>query len=256
MRSSCPERVLATSEGSAYHLEVPPRFELGNGGFADICDLNIPTELSSQVRNITDGREPSGTVKDGDACPDRVPRPKPAMFIYFIESGAGGPIKIGYARSVEGRRGNLQCGNPVELRLLAYVEVDHHEDEERELHRRFAAHSIRGEWFRRGPEVMAAIEQARAVTAAASGAVDDYLTGRTEEVPPPAGRVFTTEEAPEVPAEVLADIERSYREAMKRRAATPKRRVSQPGDFMWRGKLRSAAPGGRIAGPLKPVADE
>lgn len=72
-------------------------------------------------------------------------------FVYLIQEGDDGPIKIGAAHDPQKRAAMLQCGNPRELRiarlLLGDSETEHH------LHAfwRPSAH-IRGEWFGQGHE--------------------------------------------------------------------------------------------------------
>lgn len=65
--------------------------------------------------------------------------------IYFIQEEDDGPIKIGVADSPVARIGALQTGNPRELNLLSVMDGGYRE--EADLHVRFAAGSIRGEWF-------------------------------------------------------------------------------------------------------------
>ena len=71
-------------------------------------------------------------------------------YIYFIQAGYTGPIKIGYARNVEKRRDTMQTGNHMELKLLAKLgpysdtQARHFE---RTLHKKFKRKHIRGEWF-------------------------------------------------------------------------------------------------------------
>lgn len=68
--------------------------------------------------------------------------------IYLIQSGAAdGPVKIGFTLGPpEQRLALLQVGNPNELRLLGLIRGT--VQNERELHKRFRNHHIRGEWFR------------------------------------------------------------------------------------------------------------
>lgn len=66
--------------------------------------------------------------------------------IYFIQSGDGGTIKIGFTnRSAVDRLADLQTGNPNTLRLLG--ELTGTAADELELHYHFAEYRIRGEWF-------------------------------------------------------------------------------------------------------------
>jgi len=67
-------------------------------------------------------------------------------FTYFIQAGEGGPIKIGIATNVRARLSGLQTGSHEALRLIGAIPGG--ADAERFLHQLFAAHHIRGEWFR------------------------------------------------------------------------------------------------------------
>jgi hypothetical protein len=74
--------------------------------------------------------------------------------IYFI-GGDTGAIKIGLARSPERRLISLQCGSPIQLRILAQGPGS--QRDERALHQRFAAHRLHGEWFEPHPTILAEI---------------------------------------------------------------------------------------------------
>lgn len=72
-------------------------------------------------------------------------------FVYFIQSGFMGPIKIGVAVNVKRRMESLQAGNPVELKLIAKIpcpSVANAYALENKLHKRFHKKHIRGEWFK------------------------------------------------------------------------------------------------------------
>lgn len=67
--------------------------------------------------------------------------------IYFIQAEIGGPIKIGYTRSISpaARVASLQSGCPFPLRVIhtmAGSQLD-----EQALHVRFATLRLHGEWF-------------------------------------------------------------------------------------------------------------
>jgi hypothetical protein len=66
-------------------------------------------------------------------------------YVYFIESGFGGLIKIGYASNPQARLRTLQTGNPEELHILAVMEAPPWM--ERELHKTFRKENIVAEWF-------------------------------------------------------------------------------------------------------------
>jgi hypothetical protein len=72
--------------------------------------------------------------------------------VYFIQAGEDGPIKIGCAVDVPRRLKVLQTGNVEVLRLLCDFEGG--PEEERRLHRLFAGHHLRGEWFRPSIELL------------------------------------------------------------------------------------------------------
>lgn len=77
------------------------------------------------------------------------------MAVYFVQAGEGGPIKIGVAVDISARIAALQTAHWAPLRVLA--EMPGGEDQETELHGRFANLSIRGEWFHPGADLMALI---------------------------------------------------------------------------------------------------
>lgn len=78
--------------------------------------------------------------------------------VYFIQVGAFGPVKIGTGCYPEKRLNELQVGHPEWLRLIGMIPGDAYV--EREWHVWFAAHHIRGEWFKPVPALMAAIAEA------------------------------------------------------------------------------------------------
>jgi hypothetical protein len=72
---------------------------------------------------------------------------KPTSWVYFIQEGADGPIKIGYTGgNPRGRMAALQTGNAKPLNLLAWSPGT--QDDEKALHERFALLRMVGEWFR------------------------------------------------------------------------------------------------------------
>jgi hypothetical protein len=68
-------------------------------------------------------------------------------FVYFIQSGTSGPVKIGLSKTPVQRVSKLQTGNPRELILRHVIPGDRGIEEQ--LHDRFRAARIRGEWFGR-----------------------------------------------------------------------------------------------------------
>lgn len=70
--------------------------------------------------------------------------------VYFVQIGAGGPVKIGRAVDVEQRIRALQtaCPYPLHLRGIAIYGGSRMEAR---LHRTFASDRLMGEWFRPSP---------------------------------------------------------------------------------------------------------
>ena len=67
-------------------------------------------------------------------------------FVYFIQAGKDGPIKIGYSDDPLARLEDLQTAHHEQLRLL--MTIADNGTMEMQLHERFADLRIRGEWFR------------------------------------------------------------------------------------------------------------
>jgi hypothetical protein len=100
-----------------------------------ISDPSLPTvfpTLPPNERNVRD-------VRLGTA------------FVYIIQDGDAGPIKIGWAINPFERLKHLQVGNPRRMRLIHYEEAYDRYDArrlEREIHCEFLGHRVHGEWFR------------------------------------------------------------------------------------------------------------
>lgn len=71
------------------------------------------------------------------------------MPVYFIANGEAqlSPIKIGRTNSLKRRMSKLQTGNPVQLRLLGYIESADEAALEAKLHQKFRQERESGEWF-------------------------------------------------------------------------------------------------------------
>jgi predicted GIY-YIG superfamily endonuclease len=72
------------------------------------------------------------------------------VYVYFIQAGKRGPVKIGVATDVEKRLESLQTGNHQELHIRTLIvcdEKNHAFETEKKFHRRFKHFHIRGEWF-------------------------------------------------------------------------------------------------------------
>lgn len=73
-------------------------------------------------------------------------------YVYFIQVGSDGPIKIGFSKADPARRmKHLQAGCPWELRLVGAVSGS--KFNERCLHEKLSHLKIRQEWFRPGFDI-------------------------------------------------------------------------------------------------------
>ena len=79
------------------------------------------------------------------------------MAVYFIESGPGGCIKIGWSNDPVRRLIGMRTGNPEALSLLAVMPGD--SKTESELHRRFDKHRVTREWFAPHVDIWKLIEK-------------------------------------------------------------------------------------------------
>lgn len=68
-------------------------------------------------------------------------------FVYVVQSGEDGPVKIGSARKPSARKDSLQTANWQELHLRAVVPVSSCAYVEKVAHTLADRHNIRGEWF-------------------------------------------------------------------------------------------------------------
>jgi hypothetical protein len=77
--------------------------------------------------------------------------------IYFAQADGIGHIKIGFTDQddVLLRIAQLQTGCPVTIRLLGTIPGT--AEDEKNLHRQFAAHRSSGEWFKSAPDILAMI---------------------------------------------------------------------------------------------------
>lgn len=77
--------------------------------------------------------------------------------VYFIQSGRGGPIKVGVAADPRARLGQLQVGNPKRLRLLGSIPGD--ASIESAIHRELDGDRVGGEWFKATARVRSAVKR-------------------------------------------------------------------------------------------------
>lgn len=80
------------------------------------------------------------------------------MSVYFITCRALGFVKIGIAYNPFVRLATLQTAFPLDLKVEALFQGA--SKREKEFHKQFADHRVRGEWFRICPEIEALIAAA------------------------------------------------------------------------------------------------
>jgi hypothetical protein len=84
------------------------------------------------------------------------------MYIYFVEEIGRKAIKIGRSEDPFRRLGGLGTANPRPLRLLFLIQCLNTAQAvslEQKLHKVYAEYNIRGEWFRRSPELVSLISK-------------------------------------------------------------------------------------------------
>lgn len=74
----------------------------------------------------------------------------PGWMTYVIQRGDAGPVKIGRTHDIRTRMASLGTASAEPLALLLLLSGDMEAD----LHRRFRAHRLEGEWFRPAAEIM------------------------------------------------------------------------------------------------------
>lgn len=79
-------------------------------------------------------------------------------YIYFVQQGLNGNIKIGYSSDLDSRIKALQTASPEKLRLLHKIPVESQEEETR-IHNMFKDKQKTGEWFEYCSEIISFIEQ-------------------------------------------------------------------------------------------------
>jgi predicted GIY-YIG superfamily endonuclease len=83
-------------------------------------------------------------------------RPGPPEHCYLVRCETTGNVKIGKAGDLTRRLAGLQRGSGSRLTLVASITGPNGLIIEAEMHKRFAAHRIHGEWFSPAPEIFAA----------------------------------------------------------------------------------------------------
>lgn len=85
--------------------------------------------------------------------------PSRANAVYFVKAFTLGHIKIGKADCVYTRFAKLRMISPDSLLMLGAIVSEDATALERELHQRFGAQRLHGEWFRSSEELLAYIAE-------------------------------------------------------------------------------------------------
>ena len=104
--------------------------------------VQASTDLQGAIRALEGLREDAGDLQ---ASPKR-------GFVYLISRGDAAKIGFSEKHPRLSRLPELQVASPEELSLVGLVYGSTRD--ERELHRRFQAHHVRGEWFRLSEEII------------------------------------------------------------------------------------------------------
>jgi len=85
-----------------------------------------------------------------EACPTSLDIPVPKGHVVYL-IGAPGFLKIGHSSRIETRFADLRTSTPLDLSLLGVLKGSR--PLERDLHRLFSEHRVRGEWYRDVAEI-------------------------------------------------------------------------------------------------------
>lgn len=77
-------------------------------------------------------------------------------FVYFIQGESGGPIKIGFTEDINSRLRTLQTGHFDTLIVLCTYPGKM--QQERDYHKQFDQHRLKGEWFKPVQDVLNEVE--------------------------------------------------------------------------------------------------
>jgi excisionase family DNA binding protein len=142
------DELVTTNEfAAAARIHTKTLFKKINRG--DIPFVRIGRKVLIQTKHLTPEH-----VTDLQVHADYITLTRAQQSVYFIQA-ASGPIKIGIALDPVERLAGLQISHFETLTLLAAVEGGI--TLETELHRRFAGHNIRGEWFEPHADIFAEI---------------------------------------------------------------------------------------------------
>lgn len=142
-------RVQTISETSLALLNAHPNQMWVYAGFhPDRFDISLYKQYARNEEIMERMRLPEyAYVGEGGAS-----RTTFTEYVYFIQQGDNGPIKIGYSAEPEKRLQTLSTASPYPLRILKTTEGG--KSLEQTLHQRFAEFQLEGEWFAPDDELL------------------------------------------------------------------------------------------------------
>lgn len=128
-------------------------------GFGDAARAvdNLHERISRRIEGLLLDQAFTEPVMDGPVDPKA---PLTGSVVYFIQAISGGPIKIGFTRNLTTRLAALQNSHPE--RLIVVAAFPGGPAEEGELHHKFKAVRVNGEWYEPSSDLLAEIERRRA----------------------------------------------------------------------------------------------
>lgn len=105
----------------------------------------IPSNAADSIFGPAPTRHRDGSERAQQTCEGRS-SDKGLGFVYFVQAERTGLIKIGYTGALEKRLDSLRGGSAERLELLGHLRATR--SLEYQLHSRFAAARLHGEWFR------------------------------------------------------------------------------------------------------------
>lgn len=115
--------------------------------------VEIPPGPTPEIRVVMS--EPSN--ENAPLIPSIPKVPTDNGWVYFIRAVQTGRIKIGFSLDPSRRLRELEFGCPEDLELITQIPGSFFR--ERGLHKRFAVHRARGEWFEPAPELLDYIKE-------------------------------------------------------------------------------------------------
>ena len=110
----------------------------------------LQIDIDAAQRRMAQMRELVATFRSLPASATKSAKARPS-WLYLMQIGDEGPVKIGVTHDVEARRKTLSTASPypINVRFIG-VGLAHRE---RMLHARFDHLRMNGEWFRSSPEI-------------------------------------------------------------------------------------------------------